>query len=236
MAARETTIRFSEDAWELLEREAGRLGVSSEELIRDAALMRVAWLAGRRGEDEAGAGFAPSPGGAPAAAGRDDEPLSAEEPPPAVTDPARLASLRATGLLDSPPEEDFDRLTRLAADLLDAPMALVTLVGADRQFLKSASGLTAEPWASSRETALSHSICQHVVERQKPLLVDDLREHPVLRDSLVIPDLGIVAYAGVPLTRPDGHVMGSLCVTDSEPRQWTSEQLRTLEDLARSVV
>ncbi len=230
MAMRATTIRFSDDVWELLEREARRQGVSSAQLIRDAAVMRVAYLAGQRGDDETAAGLARIVGDA--SAGR----RPAGSRPPALTDPERLASLRATGLLDSPPEEDFDRLARLAARLLDAPTALVTLVDSDRQFLKSAPGLTASPWAETRETSLSHSICQHVVERQKPLVVDDLREHPVLRDSLAIPDLSVVAYAGVPLTRPDGHVMGSLCVTDSEPRHWTADQVKTLEDLAHSVV
>ena len=230
MAMRATTIRFSEDVWELLEREARRQGVSSAQLIRDAAVMRVAYLAGQRGDDETATGLARIAADSPA--GR----RPAGSRPPALTDPERLASLRATGLLDSPPEEDFDRLARLAARLLDAPMALVTLVDADRQLLKSSPGLTVSPWAETREMSLSHSICQHVVERQKPLVVDDLREHPVLRDSLAIPDLGVVAYAGVPITRLDGHVMGSLCVTDSEPRHWTSDQVQTLEDLAHSVV
>jgi len=230
MAMRATTIRFSEDVWELLEREARRQGVSSAQLIRDAAVMRVAYLAGQRGDDEAAAGLARVSAEAPS--GR----RPAGSRAPALTDPGRLASLRATGLLDSPPEEDFDRLARLAARLLDAPVALITLVDADRQFLKSAPGLTASPWAETRETSLSHSICRHVVERQKPLVVDDLREHPVLRDSLAIPDLDIVAYAGVPLTRPDGHIMGSLCVTDRQPRHWMTDQVRTLEDLAHSVV
>ncbi len=230
MAMRATTIRFSEDVWELLEREARRQGVSSAQLIRDAAVMRVAYLAGQRGDDEAAAGLARVTADGPA--GR--RPAGSRSP--AVTDPGRLASLRATGLLDSPVEEDFDRLARLAARLLDAPVALITLVDADRQVLKSAPGLTASPWAEQRETSLSHSICQHVVERQSPLIVEDLREHPVLRDSLAIPDLDIIAYAGVPLTRPDGYVMGSLCVTDREPRHWTSDQVRTLEDLAQSVV
>ena len=80
----------------------------------------------------------------------------------ALLDPARLAQLSRLRLLDTPPEEPFDRLTRLAARTLGAPVALVSLVDDRRQFFKSAHGLP-EPWASQRETPLTHSFCQHVV-------------------------------------------------------------------------
>ncbi len=80
----------------------------------------------------------------------------------AVRDPARLAALRDARLLDTGPEESFDRLTRLAVELLDAPVSLVSLVDEDRQYFKSAVGLQ-DPWASARQTPLTHSICQQVV-------------------------------------------------------------------------
>ena len=79
-----------------------------------------------------------------------------------LRDPIRLAALEETGLLDSLPEETFDRFTRLAARLLGTPVSLITLVTPDRQFFKSAVGLAA-PWAAARETPLSHSFCQYVV-------------------------------------------------------------------------
>lgn len=223
---RATTIRFSEDVWELLEREAKRQGVSTAQLIRDAAVLRVAYLSGRRGDDEATAGLAPH---------LDVRRRAPDAPPPGVVDPRRLASLRATGLLDSPPEAAFDRLVQLAARLADAPRALVTLVDEDRQFFKASVGLPA-PWAERRETPLTHSLCQHVVDDQRPLVAPDTREDPRLRDSQAIADLGAVAYAGVPLRRPDGQVLGTLCVLDDRPRHWTADQVRTLEDLASSVV
>jgi hypothetical protein len=75
----------------------------------------------------------------------------------------RLEALRLTGLLDSPPEESFDRFTRLATRLFKTPVALVSLVDADRQFFKSAIGLP-EPWASLRQSPLSHSFCKLAVE------------------------------------------------------------------------
>lgn len=80
--------------------------------------------------------------------------------------PARLAALRRTALMDSPAEESFDRLARLASRVLDAPVALVALVDAERQFLKSCIG-PGEPWSRSRVTPLSHSLCKHEVQTRR---------------------------------------------------------------------
>jgi len=153
----------------------------------------------------------------------------------AVADPDRLAALDAIALLDTPAEGAFDRLTRLASRLLRAPVALVSLVAGDRQFFKSCIGL-AEPWASARETPLSHSFCQHAVERREPLLIRDARDHPLVRDNPAIQDLGVIAYAGIPLAMADGHVLGSFCVIDHEPRRWTVDEVATLRDLAAAAV
>jgi GAF domain-containing protein len=153
----------------------------------------------------------------------------------AVRDPDRLDALRATGLLDTDIAPSFDRLARLAAHVLNAPVALVSLVDADRQFFKSCLGLP-EPWASERGSPLTHSFCQHAVASREPLLVDDAREHPLLRDNLAIRDMGVIAYAGIPLIVPDGHALGTLCVIDSRPRHWTTHQVQLLSDLAASVV
>ena len=87
-----------------------------------------------------------------------------------VGTPARLAALQAVALLDTPTEEAFDRLSRLAARFLNAPVALVSLVDANRQFFKSCVGLP-EPWRSRRETPLSHSFCQHNRIAGQPLLM-----------------------------------------------------------------
>lgn len=134
-------------------------------------------------------------------------------PPDAIRDPARVAALRRTGLLDTVPEAAFDRLTRLAARLASAPVALVSLVDADRQFLKSCLGVD-EPLASERQTPLSHSFCQHVVVRQAPLVVEDAREHPLVMSNPAIPDYGVIAYAGFPLVS-GSEVIGSFCVVDT---------------------
>jgi signal transduction histidine kinase len=152
-----------------------------------------------------------------------------------LADPERLAALRETALLDSPAEGAFDRLTRLAARLLRAPMALVSLVDADRQFFKSCVGLPVEV-ATARETPLSHSFCQHAVERAQPLVIDDARMHPLVRDNAALRDLDVIAYVGIPLRTADGFVLGSFCVIDHVPRRWTVDDLSTLSDLAASVM
>jgi len=152
-----------------------------------------------------------------------------------VTDPFRLAALERLGILDTPAEEAFDRLTRLATRILCTPIALVTIVDGDRQFFKSQVGLP-EPWASLRETPLSHSFCQYVVETREPLVVEDARMHALVRENLAIRGLGVVAYAGVPLLASSGVELGSFCVIDTTPRRWTEEEVSTLRDLASSVV
>jgi signal transduction histidine kinase/CheY-like chemotaxis protein/HPt (histidine-containing phosphotransfer) domain-containing protein len=146
----------------------------------------------------------------------------------------RLEALRATGLLDSPRDEYFDAITRRVAARLGVPVALVSLVARDRQFFKSSIGLP-EPWAELRQTPLTHSFCQHVVSARRPLVIADAREHPVVRDNLAIPDLGVIAYAGVPLVTSDGHALGSLCAIDTRPRTWSDEDLLLLRNLATDV-
>jgi PAS domain S-box-containing protein len=152
-----------------------------------------------------------------------------------IRDPARLATLRNLALLDTPAEHAFDRLTRLAATILHVPMALVSLVDAERQFFKSCIGLP-EPWASQRETPLSHSFCRHAVESAEPLIIADAREHPLVRDNQGIHELDMIAYAGIPLITSDRYVLGSFCVTDNAPREWTAAEVEILQDLAASVM
>jgi PAS domain S-box-containing protein len=151
-----------------------------------------------------------------------------------VADPARLAALRGFDLLDTPPEESFDQLARLASTLLDAPMALVSLVDEDRQFFKSCVGVP-EPLASARETPVEISFCQHAVAAREPLLVRDAREVPLFRDSPLVHD-GQVAYAGIPLVTAEGHALGTICVVDTEPRDWTEKDVLVLRELAARVM
>lgn len=151
--------------------------------------------------------------------------------PAAVLDPQRLASLRRLVLLDTGASEAFDRVARLAARTLNAPVGLVTLVESDRQYFKAAFGLP-EPLASTRQTPLEYSICQYAVALGAPLVVCDARVEHWLDDNLAVTQLGVRAYAGVPLVSVEGHVIGTLCVLDLTPRQWTPQDLANLDDLA----
>ena len=147
----------------------------------------------------------------------------------------RLAVLRQLGLLDTPTNENFDRLTRLASRITNSPISLVSLVDANRQFFKSQVGLP-DPWATLQETPLSHSFCMHVTAENAPLIVEDARNHPVLKDNLAVPDLGVIGYLGIPITMTDGTVLGSFCVIDTTPRNWTSDEIEIMHELTHMVM
>jgi PAS domain S-box-containing protein len=152
-----------------------------------------------------------------------------------LADPGRLAAVRQTNLLDTPAEDAFDRVARMAARLLEVPIALVPLIEDDRQFFKACVGLP-EPWASVRQTPLSHSLCKHVVVARQPLAIGDTGHDALARDNPLVRELGLVAYLGVPLIDASGHVLGSVCVADRRPRDWTPEQVVILTDLAGLVM
>jgi GAF domain-containing protein len=225
---RATTVRFGEDLWDLLEAEASTQGISAAQFVRDATIMRLGVISGRRGDFEGSLTLQALAAGAltgrPPADGADG-----------VRDPERLAALYATNQLDSPAEHAFDRITKLAARIVNAPVALISLVDSERQFFKSSVGL-AEPWRSARETPLSHSFCRHTLHTGEPLVIEDAREHPLVRDNLAVRDLDAIAYAGIPLITADDHVLGTLCVLDHHPRIWTRDQIDSLEALGASVL
>jgi serine phosphatase RsbU (regulator of sigma subunit) len=144
--------------------------------------------------------------------------------------PARLAVLRQVGLTAAA-DPGMERFARLVAHMLGVPVALVSLVESDRQVFPGQVGL-AEPWATTRQTPLSHSMCQHVTATGSPLVLTDARQDQRTCDNLAIDDLGVIAYAGMPLTDGAGHVLGSLCAIDNRPRTWTQRELTNLADLA----
>jgi PAS domain S-box-containing protein len=148
----------------------------------------------------------------------------------ALADPARLASLKRTGLLDSPPEEPFDRLTRLGQHVLGTSIAQITLLDRDRQFFKSKVTRDGAP-VTTRETPLNRSFCQYSVAHDEALIVPDAREHPLLHDNLAVGD-GVIAYAGVPLHDDQGRALGVYCAIDDAPRQWTEQEIALVRDLA----
>jgi signal transduction protein with GAF and PtsI domain len=155
-------------------------------------------------------------------------------PPNPITNPARLEVLRRTKLLDTESEEALDQLSRVAARLLDAPLALISLIDENRQFFKSCVGGLPEPWFRASETPLSHSLCQYAVASSEPLVVGDARVNPITSSNKAVTDTGVIAYAGIPLI-VDHQAIGTLCVVDSKPREWTDEQVETLRSLAGAV-
>ncbi len=157
-------------------------------------------------------------------------PAPTEAPQATMAAEARLAALRASGLLGTHSEAAYDHLTQLAARLVGAPIAAMTLIDRTRQYLKSSVGIAdSEP----RDVPLSQSLCQWVVSGQGAVVIDDARQHPVLQHNDAVMHHGVTAYAGVPVTAMGGHHLGALCVVDNQPRHWTKAQLDTLTDLAR---
>ncbi|NKW92170.1 response regulator [Rhodobacteraceae bacterium R_SAG9] len=150
--------------------------------------------------------------------------------------PADDRLLTDLGLVDADFESAFDNLTSLTRTVMNVPVALVSIVqpSRDRQYFKSQFGLP-EPWASARQTPLTHSFCQHVRASGKPLVVANAREHPVLKHNGAIGDLNVIAYLGMPISLHDGTCIGALCAIDGEPRDWTRAEQQKLRQLALCV-
>lgn len=152
-------------------------------------------------------------------------------PPIAHDEPERLAALMSLGLLHTPAEERFDRITRMATKLLNAPIALVSLVAEDHQWFKSVHGIEA------RSTARDISFCGHAIASDGPFIVEDATiDERFSGNPLVVESPQIRAYAGHPIQVGEGgHRVGTLCVIDVEPRRFTTDDVDTLRDLAAIV-
>jgi GAF domain-containing protein len=203
--------------------------VSAAQFLRDCALLRLGQLSALRGDAAAQVTIEQL-----AARSLSEQRRYAGSAADArLSDEQRLAALSRTELLDQPVDAGLNQLVDLAAQVLHVPTVLVSLVDTDRQFFAAQCGL-GEPWASSRETGMSHSFCREVVVSRQPFVVSDAREHPSVRDNLAIRDLGVVAYAGMPLTVGDDQIVGSFCAIDTEPRVWTRAELDVLAGFANS--
>jgi hypothetical protein len=144
---------------------------------------------------------------------------------------ARLAALRKYRILDTDPEQGFDDLAFLASHVCGTPIALITLVDADRQWFKSKVGL------SLQETARNISFCTHTILQTDPLLVRDaLHDERFATSPLVHSAPHVRFYAGIPLISPEGHALGAMCVMDRVPRQLSPDQVSALAALSRLVL
>lgn len=153
--------------------------------------------------------------------------------PAAIFDAQRLTAVRATGLLDTPAEEAFDRLADMAGRLLDAPYAFVTIVDSQRSFWKSCIGVGATDPAE-RQNAVEDSFCQYVVGSGEKLIVGDTLADPRTRDNPSIISMGVKAWAGYPVYSPAGEILGTFCVVDTRTREWTAQDERVLATLSES--
>jgi serine phosphatase RsbU (regulator of sigma subunit) len=162
---------------------------------------------------------------------RDSPPAHAVLP---VYAPARLAAVRLAGLLDTGPEEPFDRLARLAATLLGTPFAFVTVVDDRRAYWKSCIGIDATGPAD-RQNTVEESFCRYVINSGSHVVITDARTDPRCHDNPSIDSMGVAAWAGYPIHAPNGEILGTFCVLDTLPRDFTPHDLQILDTLSHAV-
>lgn len=148
------------------------------------------------------------------------------------TEQSRLAAVRRYDILDTPPDGSFDRITKLASELFDVPIALVTIVDHDRIWFKSRAGLD-----EVQQIPRDPGLCASAVLQDSPYIVEEARTDPrTLANPLVAGQFGLQFYAAVPLRTTDGHRLGTLCLIDKEPRLFSPKQAHVLQQLADVVM
>lgn len=143
----------------------------------------------------------------------------------------RLEALRSYKILDTGRHPSFDAIVEAASLAFDVPIAAISLVDEDRQWFKAAIGL------QDSETERSRSFCTHAIERIEPLVVEDVRDHPLFADLAdAMGGVGIRFYAGAPLIDHEGFALGTLCVADTRPRSLGPAQIALLKSLAEAAM
>lgn len=143
----------------------------------------------------------------------------------------RLENIERLDVLDTPREEAFDRITRLAQKMFQVPIAVVTIIDGHRSWFKSCFGL------EGTEAPREHAFCNYTIREHKPLIVLDATKDPRFENHpFVIVENGVRFYAGIPLTTRDGNNVGTFCLVDTKPRDFDTEQVALLSDLARMVI
>jgi sigma-B regulation protein RsbU (phosphoserine phosphatase) len=147
-----------------------------------------------------------------------------------VLEDERLEALRSIDILGTEAEERFDRVTRLAADFFQVPMAYVAFIDSERQWFKSSYGLC--PFETSRKL----SLCQYTIQRDGPLIIPDAQLHPLAQaHPQVVGEPFLRFYAGIPLAGPRGQKIGTFCLLDTRPREFPEEQVARLASFAAIV-
>lgn len=148
-----------------------------------------------------------------------------------IDEKQRIEAVRSYELLDTLPETDFDNITALTASICDVPISLVTLLDADRNFLKSHYGL------DINESPRNTSFCGHAILGEEDVfIVEDARKDPRFKDNPLVKEMQAIFYAGVRLINSDGYPLGTLCVFDTKPRILSQSQKKALISLAYQVV
>lgn len=148
--------------------------------------------------------------------------------------PSRLRALAELEANAASSAEALDRIARLACRVLDVPVVLVNLVGADQQRFVGCNG--PEPWPSTREMPITAGFCPFAVGANEAYALRDARSDPATAHNPAVERFGVVAYAGVPLRAADGEPVGTLCAVDYEPREWSESDLGVLSELAESAI
>src|SRR5579884_2933240 len=153
------------------------------------------------------------------------------KPPLPPNESERLEILRRYEILDTPPENTFDALTRLASNLCETPIALITFVNSERQWFKSKIGI------NPKETSREDSFCAHAILQRQPLVIHDTFSDPRFAESpWVASDPHIRFYAGAPLLTSQGHPLGTVCVMDYAPRELRPKQIEGLQTIAHETM
>ncbi|RKH46020.1 GAF domain-containing protein [Corallococcus sp. AB049A] len=151
-----------------------------------------------------------------------------------LSDPSRLQAIRDTGLMDTPQEEAFDRLARLAAQLLNVPLTIMSLVDANRQFFKADFGLPS-PFRETRTLPIDASLCRYTLEGES-IISSNAPADPFLKLHPSTGPWGIVALIVLPLINPDGHVLGTFCCIQPSVREWSQQDLTVMKELTASIM
>ena len=148
-----------------------------------------------------------------------------------TTEQARIAALKRYGILDTPDEKQFDDIVKLASQICGTPISLISLVDEDRQWFKAKVGIDA------LETPRDISVCQYAILGEEVMIISDTKQDErFMHNPLVTGDPHMRFYAGAPLRAPDGHIIGTVCVLDTQPRNLSEDQISALRVLAAQVV